>query len=69
MPKKVVGFQIASLVTKPDLVDFLRHISFKGVPETNLEEIVCSHLPEDKKTTTINNLNIRSLSGGQYCGF
>lgn len=69
MPEKVGGSHMASLVTKPDLVDFLRHISFKGDHETNLEEIICSELPEDKKTTSINNLNIRSQSGANIIGF
>ncbi len=69
MPEKVGGSHMASLVTKPDLVDFLRHISLKGDHETNLDEIVCSNLPPDKKRTTINNLNIRSLSGANIVGF
>lgn len=69
MPEKVGGSHMASLVTKPDLVDFLRHISLKGDHETNLSEIVCSSLPKDKKSTTINNLNIRSLSGANIVGF
>ncbi len=69
MPEKVGGSQMASLVTKPDLVDFLRHISLKGKYETNLDEIICSNLPSDKKSTTISNLNIRSLSGANIVGF
>ena len=69
MPEKVGGSHMASLVTKPDLVDFLQQISLKGDHETNLEELMCSNLPKDKKTTTIGSLNIRSQSGANIVGF
>ncbi|MCF8331629.1 MAG: potassium channel protein [Bacteroidales bacterium] len=69
MPEKVGGSHMASLVTKPDLVEFLQQISLKGEHETNLEELMCSNLREEKKETTIGSLNIRSLSGANIVGF
>ncbi|MFO8087034.1 MAG: NAD-binding protein [Bacteroidales bacterium] len=69
MPERVGGSHMASLVTKPDLVEFLQHISLKGDHETNLEELMCSSLPKEIASATIGDLNIRSLSGANIVGF
>jgi voltage-gated potassium channel len=69
MPEKVGGAHMASLVTKPDVVEFLEHLSIHGTEPTNLEEIVCSYLPDNKSNKTINELGIRKKTGANIIGF
>lgn len=69
MPEHVGGSHMASLVSKPDLVDFLKRIDVRGDGDTNLVEIVCSKLPEELKNHSINDLGIRNKSGANIIGF
>ncbi|MCF8298787.1 MAG: potassium channel protein [Saprospiraceae bacterium] len=69
MPEKVGGEHMASLVLKPDVVEFLDNISFQGEAKTNLEEIICSNLPESMINNTIYDLGIRKKTGANIVGF
>jgi voltage-gated potassium channel len=69
MPEKVGGAHMASLVTKPDVVEFLEHLSIHSGEPTNLEEIICSYLPENEPNKTINDLGIRKKTGANIIGF
>jgi voltage-gated potassium channel len=69
MPEKVGGAHMASLVTRPDVIEFLEHLSIHGDEPTNLEEIVCSYLPENEPNKTINDLGIRKKTGANIIGF
>jgi voltage-gated potassium channel len=69
MPEKVGGAHMASLVTKPDVVEFLEHLSIHSGEPTNLEEVVCSYLPENEPNKTINDLGIRKKTGANIIGF
>ena len=69
MPEHVGGSHMASLVSKPDLVDFLKRIDVRGDGDTNLVEIVCSKLPDELKNHSINDLGIRNKSGANIIGF
>ncbi|MFC2111551.1 potassium channel family protein, partial [Bacteroidota bacterium] len=69
MPEKVGGEHMASLVLKPDVVEFLDHISFQGEAQTNLEEIICSNLPEEMINNSIYDLGIRQKTGANIVGF
>ncbi len=69
IPEKVGGTHMAHLVAKPDIVEFLANLSVQGAASTNLEEIVCSKLPEKFKNNTIYELDIRKKSGANIIGF
>jgi voltage-gated potassium channel len=68
MPEKVGGAQMAKLVTRPDLLEFLNHLSIRHDAPTNLEEIICSDLPKEYLNITIANSKIRTLSGANIVG-
>jgi voltage-gated potassium channel len=69
MPEKVGGAHMASLVTKPDVIEFLEHLSIHGDEPTNLEEVVCSYIPDSKPDKTINDLEIRQKTGANIIGY
>jgi voltage-gated potassium channel len=69
MPEKVGGAHMASLVTKPDVIEFLEHLSIHGDEPTNLEEVVCSFIPGKKPNQTINDLEIRIKTGANIIGY
>ena len=69
MPETVGGTHMATLVAKPDIVEFLEHLSVHGAEPTNLEEIICTSLPDGKKDSTINDLGIRKQTGANIIGY
>ena len=67
MPDKVGGTHMASLVIKPDVVEFLNHLS--GQDENiSLEEISYDSLPVEFKNRSIADLHIRKRSGANIIG-
>ncbi|NTV82933.1 MAG: potassium channel protein, partial [Bacteroidales bacterium] len=60
---------MASLVTKPDVIEFLEHLSIHGDEPTNLEEVLCSYIPDNKTNKTINDLEIRLKTGANIIGY
>jgi voltage-gated potassium channel len=69
MPDRIGGAHMASLVIKPDVIEFLDHITGQGGPNINLEEIVFNELPEQLRNHTIKDLEIRNKSGANIIGF
>lgn len=69
MPDKIGGAHMASLVLKPDVIEFLDHITGQGGPDINLEEITFENLPEHLQNKTIRDLEIRNKSGANIVGF
>jgi len=69
MPDKVGGAHMASLVTTPDVMDFLDHIRIQGGTDINLEEISFSDLPEDFQFQTLGELDVRNRIGVNIIGF
>ncbi|HJM15982.1 MAG TPA: potassium channel protein [Flavobacteriales bacterium] len=69
MPDKVGGEHMASLVTTPDVVEFLDHISLEGEHNINLEEISYNELPNDKKNCKIKELSNFPDTGCNIIGF
>jgi voltage-gated potassium channel len=69
MPDRIGGAHMASLVIKPDVIEFLDHITGQGGPNINLEEIVFNELPEHLKNHTIKDLEVRNKSGANIIGF
>jgi voltage-gated potassium channel len=69
LPEKVGGSHMAKLVANQDLVEFLDHLSLRGVSMTNLEEINYSELLDDFQDKTISESGIRKKSGANIVGY
>lgn len=69
MPDKIGGAHMASLVLKPDVIEFVDHITGQGGPDINLEEITFENLPVHLRNKTIRDLEIRNKSGANIVGF
>ncbi len=69
MPEKLGGAHMAKLIARPDIVEFLEHLSIRGEDPTNLEEIECKNLPEEFINQTIYEIGVRKKSGANIVGF
>lgn len=67
MPDKIGGTHMATLVTRPDVLEFIDHIT--GRINIRLEEIQCNNLLEAYKGKTIRELEIRNKTGANIIGF
>ena len=67
MPDKVGGSHMASLVIKPDVVEFLNILSGQD-DNISLEEITYDSLPSEFKNKSIGDLHIRKRSGANIVG-
>jgi voltage-gated potassium channel len=69
MPERVGGAHMANLVTSPDIIEFLDHVSVHGQDPTRLEEIICPELPAGANRKTIDELRIRKMTGVNIIGY
>jgi voltage-gated potassium channel len=69
MPEKVGGSHMATLVARPDILEFLEHLSVHGEEPTNLEEILCSDIHPSIENKTIYDIGIRKNTGVNIIGF
>lgn len=69
MPERVGGSHMATLVAKPDIVEFLEHLSIHSEQATQLMEIMCKEIPRDLLHKPIKELGIRRKSGANIVGF
>ena len=69
MPERVGGAHMANLVTRPDIIEFLDHVSVHGKDPTTLEEIICDELPENAMAKTIHEIGIRRITGANIIGY
>lgn len=69
MPDKVGGAHMASLVMKPDVMEFIDHITAEGGDNISLEEISFERIPEELKNKTLKDLEIRNRSGANIIGY
>ncbi len=69
MPDKVGGAHMASLVLKPDVMEFIDFITAQGENDINLEEIIFTDLREELRNKTIADIDVRSKSGANIIGF
>lgn len=67
MPDKLGGVHMATLVTRPDVLEFIDHIT--GRINIRLEEIKCNNLKESLKGKTIRELEIRNKTGANVIGY
>jgi len=69
MPDRVGGAHMASLVMKPDVMEFIDCITGQGGDSINLEEITFDNIPVHLRNKTLNDLEIRNKSGANIIGF
>jgi voltage-gated potassium channel len=69
MPDKVGGAHMASLVMKPDVMEFIDHITAEGGDNISLEEISFEKIPPELKNKTLKDLEIRNRSGANIIGY
>jgi voltage-gated potassium channel len=69
MPERVGGAHMANLVTRPDIIEFLDHVSVHGKHPTTLEEIICQDLPDSAMAKTIHEIGIRRITGANIIGY
>ncbi len=67
MPDKIGGTHMAALVTKPDVLEFIDHIT--GHIDIRLEEIKLSSLPAEMRNKSMRELEIRNRTGANIIGF
>ena len=69
MPDKLGGDHMASLVTTPDVIEFVDRLTIDGETTANLEEISVNDLPEKYINKTILDLDLRKQTGCTVIGF
>ena len=69
MPERIGGAHMATLVARPDVMEFLEHLSIHGEDPTNLEEINCKDLPKEAINKTIFEIGVRQKTGANIIGF
>lgn len=69
MPDKIGGAHMASLVMKPDVMEFVDYITGQGGDNIRLEEITFANLSQEFQNKTIRELEIRNKSGANIIGF
>lgn len=69
MPERVGGAHMATLVAKPDIVEFLEHLTLHGDEGTQIMEIMCDDLASGLINKPIRDLGIRQISGANIIGF
>lgn len=69
MPDKLGGAHMASLVMKPDVIEFVDYITGQGGDNIRLEEITFENLTIEYQNKTIRDLEIRNKSGANIIGF
>lgn len=69
MPDKLGGNHMASLVTTPDVIEFVDRLTIEGETTANLEEIAVNDLPQKYLNKTILDLDLRRKSGCTVIGF
>jgi voltage-gated potassium channel len=68
MPDKIGGAHMASLVLKPDVIEFFDQIIMQDPESPVLKEVLCSDLSDDEKDHTLEELKSISKSGVTIIG-
>lgn len=69
MPEQLGGFYMATLISKPDAVEFFSFITNEYRSDIGFEEITFDEVPDTCKNKSIQELNIRSQTGANIIGF
>lgn len=69
MPEHIGGFYMATLVSKPDAVEFFSFITNESTSDIGFEEVSFDDLPEGLRHKSIRENQIRELTGANVIGF
>lgn len=69
MPDSIGGSHMASLISNPDVVEFVDAIKLQGHSGANIESISFNELPEEFRNKTIGQLEAKRLTGVTIVGF
>jgi voltage-gated potassium channel len=69
MPELIGGFYMATLVTKPNAVEFFSFITNENVSDIGFEEVSFEQLPGHCRGKSIKDLHIRNETGTNIIGF
>ena len=67
-PERIGGFYMATLVSKPDAVEFFNILSNMGSVTIDFEEVSADELKPEYKGLTIKEMNIRGITGANVIG-
>ncbi len=68
MPERVGGAHMATMVTQPEVVEFLEHLNLHDEVSVILEEIVCRNLPESLRGRPLSEVELRKKTGANIIG-
>lgn len=69
MPDVIGGSHIASLISKPDVMEFMENIHAQGIEGVNIESIAFNELPKEFQNKTIKQLEAKRLTGVTIIGY
>jgi voltage-gated potassium channel len=69
MPDKLGGAHMASLVTSPDIMEFIDQLSIEGESSSNIDELIIEDLPDEYTNLSIRDLDLRKRTGCTVIGF
>jgi voltage-gated potassium channel len=69
MPDSIGGSHMASLISSPDVVEFIEAIKLEGQMGANIESISFNELPEEFRNKTIGQLEAKRLTGVTIVGY
>lgn len=68
MPDSIGGAHMASIITNPDVVEFIDAIRIQGKQGVNMESIRCDSLPQELLNKPISDLEIKKQTGATIIG-
>jgi voltage-gated potassium channel len=69
LPDTIGGSHMASLITNPDVMEFLDMVRVQGRTGSNINSVAFSELPENLQNKTIGELNEQKLTGVSIIGY
>lgn len=69
MPDSIGGTHMASLVSSPDIIEFLDQIKVEGRKGSNIESISFDELPRQYQGKSLEELNLKKITGATVIGF
>jgi len=69
MPDSIGGTHMASLVSSPDIIEFLDQIKMESPKNSNIESISFDELPQEHRGKSLEELNLKKLTGATVIGF
>ena len=68
MPERVGGAHMATMVTQPEVVEFLEHLNLHDEKSVILEEILCEKLPDWLRGKHLKDVQLRQKTGANIIG-